>query len=240
MSLKGTFDRFLFLLSVPTCVCCRERLNYSDLALCPRCSAEFEEIKTRNCSKCAKILSECSCSISFLESHFISSSVKCFRYNPREGNLPANSLIYSLKRDNRGDVLKRCTFEICTAITNSINVDESFVITNVPRRHKAIVEFGFDHSELLARSVAKSLGVDYIRFLKSKAKSEQKQLKADERITNTDFELKSFESMKGKNVIIVDDIITTGASMAASATLIKSLRPKNIYSAALGIAYKDD
>ena len=171
MSLKGVFDRFLFLLSVPTCVCCKERLNYGDLALCPKCSAEFEEIKTRNCSRCSKILSECSCSTRFLESHFISGSVKCFRYNPREGNLPANSLVYSLKRDNRDDVLKKCTSEICTAITNSIDVDESFVITNVPRRHKAIVEFGFDHSEVLAKSVAKSFGVDYVRFLNSKAKS---------------------------------------------------------------------
>ena len=238
---NGRFlDRFLFLLSVPTCVCCKTRLKFDENAICPKCSAEFEEIKTRNCSRCSKVLSECSCSTNFLTSHFVKGVVKCFRYNPREENLPANSLIYSLKRDNRDDVLKLCSSELCRVIKNSFDINDSTVITNVPRRRKAIIEYGIDHSELLASSVAKAIGVEYIRLLKSRAKSEQKSLTKEQRLKNTDFILVSDVSLKGKNVIIIDDVITTGASVGSAATMIKSLRPNAIYAAALGIAYKDD
>ena len=240
MSIKLIFDRFLHLISVPTCVCCKERLDFNETALCPKCSAEFEEIKTRNCSKCAKILSECSCSTRDLEAHFIKNITKSFRYNPREENLSANSLIYSLKRDNRSDVLKKCTEEMCAAILNTHNITEDFVITNVPRRRRAIVRYGIDHSELLAKSVAKRLGVKYIRTLKSRAKSEQKFLTREERLKNTDFTLLTKESLEGKKIIIVDDIITTGASVGSAAVMIRALRPKSIYAAALAIAYKDD
>lgn len=240
MPIKLIFDRFLHLISVPTCVCCKERLDFNDLALCPKCSAEFEEIKNRDCSKCAKILSECSCSTAALEAHFVKKITKSFRYNPREENLPANALIYSLKRDNRDDVLKRCTDEMCKAILNSHIITEDCVITNVPRRRRAIIQYGIDHSELLAKSVAKRLGVKYLRTLKSRAKSEQKLLTKEERLKNTDFTLITKENLEGKTVIIVDDVITTGASVGSAATMIRALRPKIIYAAALAIAYKDD
>ena len=228
------------MVSVPTCVCCKERLNYGEFAICPKCSAEFEEIKTRNCSKCNKLLHECSCSTAYLTSHFVKGVVKCFRYNPREQNLPANSLIYSLKHDNRDDVLKVCTAELCKAIRSNFEIDGDFVFTNVPRRRKAIIEYGIDHSELLAKSVAKSFGSEYIKLLKSKAKLEQKSLTKEQRLKNTDFVLITDASLKGKNVIIIDDVITTGSSVGAAATMIKALRPDHIYAATLGIAYKDD
>ena len=240
MSFSDAFDRFLFLLSVPTCVSCKTRLDYGQKAICPKCSAEFEEIKTRNCSKCAQVLSECNCTPDYLKGHFVKGVVKCFRYDAREDHLASNSLIYSLKRDNRSDVLKKCTIELATAIENSLILDNSYVITNVPRRRSSIIKYGIDHSEILAKSIAKHFGVSYIKTLKSKAKAEQKSLSRDERLKNTDFYLITNVSLKDKNIIIVDDIITTGASIAASATLIKALGPKNIYAASLAIAYRDD
>jgi predicted amidophosphoribosyltransferase len=137
-------------------------------------------------------------------------------------------------------VLEKCTTEICKAIENSFEIDESFVFTNVPRRRRAIVKYGMDHSELLAKSIATRFGVPYVKMLKSKAKEAQKTLSRDERLKNTDFRLISDISLKGTSVIIVDDIITTGASVSASASMIRSLSPKNIYAASLAIAYRDD
>ena len=240
MLIKDVFDYSLFLLSVPKCVGCSEKLRFRENAFCPKCSAEFEEIKSRNCSKCAKLLSECSCTTNYLERHFVKKVVKCFRYDMREENLHANALIYSLKRDNRDDVLRKCTDEICTAISNSFTPDDSFIITNVPRRKNAVIEYGIDHSALLAKSVAKRFGLEYVSLLKSNARREQKTLSFEERLKNIDFELTTDKSLKGKSVIIVDDIITTGASVSAAATLIRSLGTRNIYGASLAIAYKDD
>ena len=236
---KVVLDYLLFLLSVPKCVSCREKLGFNIKALCPKCSAKFEEIKNRNCSKCSKVLSECSCTTHFLSTHFVKGVIKCFRYDVREDNLPANSLIYSLKHDNRDDVLSKCADELCKAIRNSLSPDETYVITNVPRRRRAVVEYGIDHSALLAKSVAKRLGVRYVCLLKSKTKREQKTLTFEERLKNVEFKLVSKEDLKGKSVIIVDDIITTGASVSSAATLIRALGTRSIYASALAIAYKD-
>ena len=239
MNIKELSDRVLFALSVPKCVCCRERLDYGQIAFCPKCYSEFEEIKTRNCSRCAKKLSLCDCSNAYLEAHFVRRVVKSFRYLISAEANPANALVFSLKTDNRSDVLELCKREMSAAIMHSVDSPQDCIITNVPRRRSAIIQHGIDHSGLLAKAVAAELGAEYIPLLKSLSKKPQKSLERTERIKNAEFELINDIDLSGRRVIIVDDIITTGASMGTAAMLIRSLGTKNIVGAALGIAYKD-
>lgn len=240
MNIKELKDRALFALSVPKCVGCGERLDYGQRALCGRCIKELDEFSTRNCSRCARILNECNCSNTFLEAHFVKHVVKCYRYQSDNKDVPSARLIYSLKRDNRRDVLELTTDLLTSALYNSIEDLGDCVITNIPRRKSAIVEYGIDHSELLARNIAKKSGVEYIRFLSSNAKHEQKSLDTLERRRNADFTLIKETNLKGKRVIIVDDIITSGASMSNAATLIRSLGAKDVVAACLAIAYNED
>ena len=129
MNINKIMDRALFALSVPKCICCGEKLDYGEKAFCPKCSAEFQEFKTRNCSKCAKILFECDCSNEFLESHFVRRVIKCYRYINLDDNMPSNSLIYSLKRDNRDDVLSVSADELTAAINNSVENPSNCIFT---------------------------------------------------------------------------------------------------------------
>lgn len=239
MNIKALSDRVLFTLSVPKCVGCREPLDFGQKAFCPKCSAEFEEIKTRNCSRCAKKLNFCTCSSEHLEAHFIRQVIKCFRYFARDEVNAANALIFSLKKENRRDVLELCTKELATAIRNSVPNPEQYVITNIPRRKSEIVDKGFDQAGILAVSLAKELGAEYVSILTSLSKKPQKSLEGVDRLKNANFAIKSEVDLSGKSVIIVDDVITTGASMGNAAALIRSLGAKKIIAASLGIAYKD-
>ena len=240
MNIKTISDRVLFALSVPKCVGCLEPLEYGEKAFCPKCSLEFEEIKNRNCSRCAKKLNYCGCSNEYLESHFVRRVSKSFRYMIRGDNLNvANSLIFSLKRQNREDVLEFAAREMSANIRNIVDTPEMYIITNVPRRRKAIIEFGIDHSSLLAERVAELLGAEYISILKSNSRKPQKSLERADRLKNVEFEIVNDIDISGRSVIIVDDVITTGASVGAAAMLLKSLGAKNIVAASLGIAYKD-
>ena len=239
MNIKSIMDRVLFALSVPKCVCCKTRLNYGENALCLKCSAKFEEFKTRNCSRCARKLNMCNCSNEFLEAHYIRRAIKCFRYLNRNEATPGNALIYSLKRDNRSDVLKRCADELEFAIRNSVANPDSYIFTNVPRRKSAIIEHGIDHSALLAGELAKRFNAQYIPLLKSNAKKPQKSLETYDRFKNADFYISKNIDLTGRAVIIVDDIITSGASMGKAASLIRSLGSREIIAASLAIAYKD-
>ena len=242
MKIQQLIDRFLFLCSVPKCVSCGEKLLYGQRGLCSDCFAVYKEHKKRNCPRCAKILARCSCSSDRLSAHGIKRTVKLFRYAKTEESVPSNYLIYSLKQDNRRDVIDFLAEELADSINSSININKGkYVITSVPRRRRAIVKYGYDHAEALARSIARLLGVEYRRLLVSKSKKAQKSVVGEARLYNAKFDYKSRKniSLRGYTVILIDDIITTGASMSSCATLIKGYRPSRVIAASLGVAYKD-
>ena len=239
MTFKEIKNNIFFYLSVPRCVGCKERLSKEDLALCPNCLREYNEIKKRNCSLCSQPLQLCSCTNKYLDAHYVHKLIKVFRYIHRE-ELPSNNLVYSLKRDNRKDVLEFLSGELAEAISNSVNSPETCVFVNVPRRRKEAAKYGIDHAKLLAKSLAKMFSAEYYQPLISKSKLPQKKTVGEERMKNARFSLKRHaKDLCGKTVIIVDDVVTTGASMGYCASLIRGLGTQKIIGAAIAIAYKD-
>ena len=232
----------LFYMTVPKCVCCRKKLDRSDRALCKACFSEYEKSKDRVCSVCFKKLPECKCPNEYLESHAVRKLVKVFRYKPSADpneRIPANELIYNVKRVKRRDLIDFISDEVIKTIKFSLK-HEDYVITNVPRKPSRVLEYGLDHSEEIAKAVAKKLDIKYVKLLKSHLKSPQKKVHGEDRIKNAEFDyLKNHPSVKGKRVIILDDIVTTGASMGACALLIKGLGAKEVAGACIAIAFKD-
>ena len=242
MKIKEVIARILFYVSVPKCVNCKEKLDYEDIGLCKECYKTYNSHKERNCPHCAKALSRCFCSYDKLKAHGIKNLVKLFRYSKTDESMPSNYLIYSLKQDNRGDVLSFLSDELADAMKATIDFSKGkYVITNVPRRSKAIINFGYDHARELAIAVSKRLGVEYKELLCSKAKRSQKSVYGHARVENAkfDYRCKKDLSLKGKKVILIDDIVTTGASMSNCATLIRGLGARVIIGACLGTAYKE-
>ena len=176
----------------------------------------------------------------YLEAHYIKVLIKVFRYQNRDDNIAANSLIYSLKKDNRSDVLRFCTDELLSAFSESHIDVSSCVIVNVPRRKSQIVRYGIDHARLLAENIAKCSGATYMNLLRSNVKIAQKEVYGKARETNIDFDIVRDVDLKGKTVIVVDDIVTTGSSMGAAAMLIRGLGAKRIIGATIAIAYKEN
>ena len=169
--------------------------------------------------------------------------LKIFRYKPSSDpneRIPANQLIYVIKRVKRRDLIDFISDEIIITIRNSIDLKD-FVLSNVPRKKSRVLKYGFDHSEEIAKAISKKLGLKYIKLLKSKSKRAQKKLHGDERIKNAEFDIiKRKQNLKGKRVLLLDDIVTTGASMGASAMLIRALGAKEVVGACLAITYRDE
>lgn len=230
----------MFYITVPECVGCKEKLDVDELAICKVCRKKHELLKTKNCSRCSNALNSCTCSNTYLEKHRVKKLIKAYRYLITDEISPSNNLIFSLKKEPRRDVLNLLTGELEIAIINSgISIDDTCIFTNVPRRRKAIIEYGMDHAAMLSKSLAKRFGANYKSFLSSKTKQEQKGMKFDERKKNAAFSQKGKHDLKGKTVFLVDDIVTTGSSMAASADILYKMGAKRVVGVAVAIAYKD-
>jgi len=230
----------LFYLSVPKCVACGERLVRSDRALCKNCKADYDNAIKRNCAHCAKPIYECSCTTEYLDTHYVHHHIKVFRYRP-EADLPTNKLIYSLKKDNRDDVLDFLADELASSVAIAFPNTSDFIFTYVPRRRVAKVKYGIDHAALLSKRVSEKLGAKYQKTLISKSKNEQKLSKnREERMKNARFDyIHKRVDLSGKTVVLIDDVVTTGASMSVAAALLKGAGAKRIIGASLAIAYND-
>ena len=240
--MKQFFKNVFFYMTVPKCTSCRTKLDRSDVALCKTCMAEYEKTKNRSCSVCFKKLNECKCPNEYLESHAVRKLVKVFRYKPSNDpneKVAANELIYNVKRVKRRDIIELLSDEVIIAIKNSLKYEDC-IITNVPRKRSRVLEYGLDHSEEISKAIARKLGIEHVKLLKSNLKKPQKKVHGGERIRNAAFDyIKKSKNIKGKRVILFDDIVTTGASMGACAMLIKGLGAKEVIGACIAIAFKD-
>lgn len=93
---------------------------------------------------------------------------------------------------------------------------EADLITSIPTTKKKIRQRGFNQSEVLAEGVADALNMPYIRTLyKAKESREQKSLSKKLREENIKgmYIFNSKQNISGKKIILLDDVITTGATI---------------------------
>jgi predicted amidophosphoribosyltransferase len=94
------------------------------------------------------------------------------------------------------------------------------VITWVPGRRADIRVRGFDHAALLARAVGRRVGLPCASLLLRRSDPpDQTLLSADERRQNLRGVFSSKEC--SGNVIVVDDLVTTGATATACAQALR-------------------
>ena len=240
--IKDLYKKALFYLSVPKCVCCKERLKIEELALCEKCKGFYSENLIDKCSLCGRILSECLCVNDYLDNHYIHKLVKVVRYKYSDDidKRASNELIYHLKRNPRRDIVEFITNELLRAIENSGLDFSEYLVTSVPRSRARIIKYGHDHSRMLAKSLAKALKIKYVSPLRSKARSAQKKLGGKGRIDNAKFDYKPLaRRIDGKKIIILDDIVTTGASLGSCAMLLRGLGAKKIVGVSFAITFRD-
>ena len=108
-----------------------------------------------------------------------------------------------------------------------------------PSRHGKIRERGWDQIEELFKILEYFYGFKILRILKRLSETEQKKLDRNERLSTIG---KSYALKEGANkievpaqVCIIDDVITTGATLQSCAAALKSLGMKKIYALTLFI-----
>ena len=106
------------------------------------------------------------------------------------------------------------------------------VICYVPCSAHSYRKKGFDHGKDLAQAVGKQMALPVLTAFVRKSGKEQKNLNAKERLENSKATLKArpraAEGIAGKRVLLVDDIMTTGASALVASVHLEQMGAKSI------------
>ena len=108
---------------------------------------------------------------------------------------------------------------------------QEYIITYIPLSKKSKKFRGFNQCEYIARKIARDLSIEVLEVLiKPKETKEQKKLKRDERYENIKnaFKIKKGIEIKNCNIILVDDVTTTGATLQEAYKLLKKFEIKDI------------
>ena len=102
---------------------------------------------------------------------------------------------------------------------------KSFNIVYVPSSYEKEKQRGFCH----IKEIYKGLDIPFLDVLKKDSSFEQKKLSREERIKkSTLFRIENGDKVTGKKILLVDDVITTGASILTSIKLLEKYKPKKI------------
>lgn len=113
---------------------------------------------------------------------------------------------------------------LMTELTGEI-ISQVDVITSVPCTFGRSVKLGYRHAEKIAKDIAVRSRKPYKRLAKvSGKKQEQKKLNRVERIENArnSYKVVDDKYIVNKNILIVDDVCTTGATLSAIAAQLKA------------------
>lgn len=224
------------------CAVCGEVLDIgADKPFCPRCAAKWEFEKLRERDECLG-----QPVASFGGNPTERSGYVCYlvRYDPYENSSAAFSLIWKLKRSATVTVIDFAASELAELVRSAASAvldgrkPDDIIVTNIPRRPKSVLDTGYDHMAECARAVASKLGLKYEPLLaRTSAAREQKLLERSERVRNAEetmlMKAKYRKKVGGKAILLLDDIITSGASLGAASAILLEAGADVIVSATL-------
>lgn len=112
----------------------------------------------------------------------------------------------------------------------------------VPLSRERYNERGFNQSLPLAQAAAESAGIrcDAKSLVKIRNTKRQSRLSMKERVMNVRGAYRADSSVRGKRIILVDDIYTTGATMEECARTLSEAGAEEIAGVTLAIKYKKE
>ncbi|MCI8428961.1 MAG: ComF family protein [Lachnospiraceae bacterium] len=197
------------------CGICRTRLPYIRGPVCLKCGKPLLSEEREYCKDCGRKRRWTDCGrASFLYDEVMRRSIAGYKYGGRR----EYAAFYA------GEILKRCAGEM--------KGWKGEVFVPIPLHASRKRKRGFNQAELLSKELSKRSGIPTDAGLLKRVKKThvQKELNDQERLTN----LKdAFSVRKGKvpcqNIILVDDIYTTGSTMDAAAKILKKHGAKKVY-----------
>jgi ComF family protein len=212
------------------CESCRQAISYIRGIRCPRCGVglgEYSLIGRDGCMECRgdKLRFDGALSATYYEG-VIKELIHQFKYGRHDFlvNPLAHTLLEFVGKD----------------APLPSNIDR---IVAVPLHWKKRMERGFNQAELLASRVARYMRVDLStgglqRVKETLSQSNLPYPRRKENVSDA-FAVKRPREFEGRNVLLVDDVLTTGLTASECARVLKNAGAKKVYVLVLARSKRD-
>lgn len=211
---------FVYLFFPKRCIVCNCVIA-TDRFLCDDCEDSLKPIEVKVCKRCGNTKAHCACGRYVY--HFRGAAA------PYINDGAAQSAIYGYKMRPNKDAADYFAAHMASHFKKIFPDVIPDCVTSVPTSIFKKIGKCFDHSAYLAKAVAKEMALPYkpLLFEKSKQKAQHK-LNAAERFKNVKGAYKAKKNTY-TNVLLIDDIKTTGASLDECTRQLMLSGTENVY-----------
>src|SRR3972149_385224 len=229
--IQAVKENLLDCLFPKSCVGCGKKDTY----LCENCKSKIVIIKAPTCLGCGKLKPKGQYCKTCRPKVGLTGVIIAAHYE--EG--PLKEAIHTFKYDFVYDLHEELSTFLAEALKRN-NFKKNYLVTYVPLHRSKENWRGFNQSKLLAKNVSLKLKFELIEEALEKNKNTKRQieLKRGERFKNVEdtfrASAKYVDKVKGKRIILVDDIITTGATLNECAKALRDIGAKEVWGLVLG------
>lgn len=244
MTELNAINTLLNLLYPPRCIFCGEMLEPQVCRLvCVDCANTLPYCRMyKRCTRCGKPINsekDSVCRECRLKRNYTKRVTSAFIY---EGN--AKLAIIDFKKEYNSFYAKTLSLYVAEMIKYDFGGVLFDIVVSAPPRRKGPGEENFDHAGCLAQYTARRLGIPYKKkalYQISKIKK-QSELSVEARYENVkgNFALSNPDSVKGKTVLVIDDVHTTGATIEECAKVLTEAGAYAVYGATAATTLKYD
>ncbi len=218
------------------CVNCKKQVRYIDAFLCRSC---FDKIVllTGKCEKCSSTLTGKICNLCSDRKLYIERNIIIAEYS---GVMKEILHGYKFERKKKlYKMLSQLAINAISGISDGIPGMIDIVIP-VPVNRKKRWKRGFNQSALIAEEISKKVNKKFANVLSEKYNFKtQKNLGYRDRFLNIldRYRVKNKKIVEEKNILLVDDVLTTGATVNECARILKSSGAGKVYSLTIAGAH---
>ncbi len=197
------------------CSDCLNRLEYIPLPFCSRCGSPLRGTGSA-CPECRR------------NDFAFDAGVSAYRY---EGL--AKQCVHVLKYRRKPRLARPLGERMAEFAGRFPELRTADIVSCVPLHRAKLKERGFNQARLLAAVIGESLGkkTEFDLLLRKRATTRQSSLDGNERRRNVNnaFSCRSRDRVSGRNILLIDDVFTTGSTLHECARVLKKSGAKKIY-----------
>ena len=226
---KSKLENYLF---PPRCIFCGAVIE-TNKTVCNECLNSVIYLSMNTCERCGYETEHCNCKVGDFA---FKRNIGIFYY---KGGI--KKTIFRLKYYDFPQVAGTMSEFMSERIGVKYKDITFDFVTFVPTSPLKTAYYGYDRMQLIAKKISEKLELPLIPTMRRKVLSfDQKYKTAKQRRENIKGKFKPITNVKAKNVLLVDDVMTTGSTLSECARVLKRMGVKQVFCVTFAITLKNN